>query len=151
MTGPAENGVHLGEANGTHSNGNLRRESGVSQGNGSHHSHLEGHISGSRKSSRASYLKYHESHDRRSHEEPQEFKWPDPTKYNPRSLGFFSLQNPLRKFLIGAIEWRWWDRTVLMLILLNTLQLGFIYNPFDVPALRPDATERDLWTKIGMV
>lgn len=101
---------------------------------------------------RHAYAKYKESHkEHRKSEELQEESWPDPTKYNQRSLFILSLKNPLRRFLIASIEWKWWDRTVLLLILLNTLQLGFIYNPFDVDALRPDSTVRDLWSNVGMV
>jgi len=61
--------------------------------------------------------------------------WPDPRKYSPRSLRLFSLQNPLRKLCIRGIEWKWWDRIVLFVIALNTVQLAMI-DPFDVPSMR---------------
>ena len=106
----------------------------------------------SSKKHRAAYAKYAGAHKERNHsDEVQEEMWPDPTKYNHRSLFLLTLKNPARRFLIASIEWKWWDRTVLLLILLNTLQLGFIYNPFDVDALRPDSSVRDLWANVGMV
>ncbi|EKX47601.1 hypothetical protein GUITHDRAFT_86293, partial [Guillardia theta CCMP2712] len=53
---------------------------------------------------------------------------------SPRSLRLFSLQNPLRKLCIRGIEWKWWDRIVLFVIALNTVQLAMI-DPFDVLSL----------------
>ena len=58
--------------------------------------------------------------------------WPDPDKYDPRSLFCFRLQNPIRKAVIACIEYpvkpggsgmSWWDKTVLVVILLNTVTL----------------------------
>lgn len=55
--------------------------------------------------------------------------WPDPRKYNPRSLYTFRLENVVRKGAIACIENKWWDRVVLSLIMLNTIQvtLRFIH------------------------
>jgi hypothetical protein len=80
--------------------------------------------------------------------EPHGF--PDPRRYNERSLFLFQLQNPLRKLLIRAIEWPWWDRGVLALIFLNTLQLA-AFNPFDVPELNPDPELRNAMEAVGAV
>jgi len=54
--------------------------------------------------------------------------WPDPKKYNKLSLMLLTLENPMRRAAIRGIEWQWWDRSVLVLILLNTIQLA-LYNP----------------------
>ena len=54
--------------------------------------------------------------------------WPDPQKYNTLSLMLLTLENPMRRAAIRGIEWQWWDRSVLGLILLNTIQLA-LYNP----------------------
>ena len=61
------------------------------------------------------------------------------------------LNNPFRKAIIWAIEMKWWDRVVLLLILLNTIQLGLLYDPFDVDGLRPISTQRDALALVGMV
>jgi hypothetical protein len=67
--------------------------------------------------------------------------WPNPRKYNHRSLLLFSLKSPFRRALIAAIEWPWWDRIVLVVIMINSGLLAY-YQPYDVPALRPNDTER---------
>ncbi|KAJ1482877.1 hypothetical protein T484DRAFT_2627850 [Baffinella frigidus] len=103
---------------------------------------------GTKKSNVSSALEKRRQRQLASLLEPQEF--PDPHRYNARSLYCFKLQNPLRKFLIRAIEWKWWDRTVLILIFLNTLQLA-LYDPFDVEALNPDPEYRDAMTAVGAV
>uniref|UniRef100_A0A7S1GW80 EF-hand domain-containing protein n=1 Tax=Hemiselmis andersenii TaxID=464988 RepID=A0A7S1GW80_HEMAN len=120
--------------------GGQRSQEGSGHHRHSHHRHYDA-------------SKYHEKHAQLHHEEEAELRgprWPDPSKYNARSLGFLTLQNPVRKAIIGAIEWPWWDRTVLFLILLNTVQLGFFYDPFDVAPLRPDSTKRDILENVGM-
>jgi hypothetical protein len=76
----------------------------------------------------------------RRHQMPK--SWPDPNKYNPRSLGFLHLDNSLRKLCILGIEWKWWDRIVLGVILLNTIQLA-IYDPFDIEDFRPVSPRRE--------
>jgi hypothetical protein len=50
--------------------------------------------------------------------------WPDPRKYNPRSLYTLRLDNFVRKGAIACIENKWWDRVVLSLIMLNTIQVS---------------------------
>ena len=54
--------------------------------------------------------------------------WPDPSRYNAVTELGMTLSNPIRKAAIRSIEWKWWDRGVLFLIFLNTLQLA-LYNP----------------------
>jgi len=76
--------------------------------------------------------------------------WPDPHKYNPRSFFLFPLDGIVRKVAIRCIEWKWWDRIVLFLIFLNTIQLA-IYNPFDIPLLKPTSPFRDSLEVIGKV
>jgi hypothetical protein len=73
--------------------------------------------------------------------------WPNPHKYNSRSLYLFDLKHPVRRLAIAGIEYRFrgvnvWETTVLALILLNTLQLA-MYDPFDIPALKPVSPFRD--------
>jgi hypothetical protein len=95
----------------------------------------------SRKSQRKAALdlaRQHQQHRR----EAMSTSWPDPRKYNERSLGYFLLDHPLRRGCIWCIEWKWWDRIVLGVIFLNTIQLA-IYDPFDVPDLRPSPQRRD--------
>lgn len=76
--------------------------------------------------------------------------WPDAMIYNPRSLYCLRLRNPIRMICIACIEWKWWDRIVLFLILLNTVQLG-IFDPFDVEQFRPSADRREVFEWIGKV
>jgi hypothetical protein len=73
--------------------------------------------------------------------------WPSPHKYTRRSLYLFDLKHPLRRLAIAGIEYRYrsvnvWETTVLALILLNTVQLA-MYDPFDIPALKPVSPWRD--------
>ena len=63
--------------------------------------------------------------------------WPDPDLYQPRALALLTLQNPLRRMCIAAVEWVWFDRFVLGVILLNSLQLA-MFDPFDIPSLQPN-------------
>lgn len=77
--------------------------------------------------------------------------WPDPLLYNPRSLFLMTLRNPLRRLCIWGIQSKWWDRTVLFLIFLNTLQLGFLYDPFDTPEYNPATQARDNFMLMGQV
>ena len=65
----------------------------------------------------------------------------------------FDLKHPVRRFAIAGLEWRWrgvnvWETTVLVLILLNTVQLA-MYDPFDIPALRPVSPLRDAMEGLG--
>jgi len=53
----------------------------------------------------------------------------------------------LDAFLAG-IENKWWDRVVLSWIFLNTIQLA-MYNPFDIPALKPVSPTRDAMGAVG--
>lgn len=55
-------------------------------------------------------------------------EWPDPKKYNHTTEFLMTLKNPIRRACIRGIEWPWWDRIVLGLIFLNTIQLA-LYNP----------------------
>ena len=74
-----------------------------------------------------------------SNREPR--SWPDPYKYNERSFCLFTLKNPFRKALIACIEWPWWDRTVLMVIFVNSIVLA-MYDPYDIPQLLPTSSKR---------
>lgn len=88
---------------------------------------------------------------RRARRKSEELKeWPDQQKYNPRSLRLFTLTSPFRRWCIRAIEWKWWDRSVLALIFLNTIQLA-MFDPFDTDELRPDPTQRNAMDIIGKV
>jgi hypothetical protein len=71
----------------------------------------------------------HSRHSRHGKRKPT---WPSPDKYNRRSLLLFTLESPVRKFFIAAIEWPWWDRTVLVVIMMNTLIL-LMQDPYDIP------------------
>jgi len=62
----------------------------------------------------------------------------------------FTLDNKFRRLLIRGIEWKWWDRTVLFLIFLNTIQLA-LYEPFDNATLRPGFHKRDVLDICGKV
>jgi hypothetical protein len=67
--------------------------------------------------------------------------WPDDRKYNPRSLFLFTLQNPIRRAAIHAIEWRgFWDKKVLVIIMLNTATLA-MFDCFDLDSMRGCAPE----------
>lgn len=57
-----------------------------------------------------------------------EEEWPDPLKYNASTEFRQSLHNPMRRFAIRCIEWPMWDKCVLLLILINTIQLS-LYDP----------------------
>jgi hypothetical protein len=48
----------------------------------------------------------------------------------------------------AGIENKWWDRVVLSWIFLNTIQLA-MYNPFDIPALKPLSPTRDAIDTVG--
>jgi hypothetical protein len=77
--------------------------------------------------------------------------WPDPNKYNERSFFLFTLNNPFRRTLIACIEWPWWDRTVLFVILINTVVLA-MNDPYDIPQLFPISEKRtvlEFLSKVG--
>jgi hypothetical protein len=76
--------------------------------------------------------------------------WPSPLKYNRRSLQILTLQNPIRRAFIAAIEWPWWDRTVLFVILVNTISL-LCRDPYDIPAFFPDSPTRIVWDTLSTV
>jgi len=61
--------------------------------------------------------------------------WPDDRLYNKRSLFLYNLQSPVRQMAIRMIEWPWWDRKVLIVILMNTCTLA-MYDAFDTPDMR---------------
>ena len=115
-----------------HSHGSVRSH-------GSLHSRSSRKSTASKFSSSLSAL----SQKRRKQKESLANVWPDPHKYNPRSLYMFTLDSKVRRLLIRGIEWKWWDRTVLFLILLNTIQLA-MYEPYDNPTLRPGFHKRDV-------
>jgi hypothetical protein len=66
--------------------------------------------------------------------------------YIPSST-LFSCSLTLDVFSAG-IENKWWDRVVLSWIFLNTIQLA-MYNPFDIPALKPVSPIRDAMDNVG--
>lgn len=76
--------------------------------------------------------------------------WPDPNKYDRRSLCCLTLQNPIRQGLIFAIENPWWDRTVLVVILINTVTL-IARDPYDIPDFKPVSVIRNVWDTMSMV
>jgi len=68
----------------------------------------------------------------------------DDSKYNPRALFLFKTSNPFRRALIRFVEWKWFDRFILLLIFFNC---GFLaaFNPLDTPELNPtQPTKRDV-------
>jgi hypothetical protein len=80
----------------------------------------------------------------------QPASWPDPYKYEARSLFCLTLQNPIRKCLIFAIENRWWDRIVLGIILINTVSL-IARDPYDVEQFQPESKLRTAWETMSTV
>ena len=76
--------------------------------------------------------------------------WPDPEKYNHRSLMLFTLQNPIRRAIIAAIEYPWWDRTVLLVISFNACAL-LSHDPYDVPQLLPTSSRRNVLHVLSQV
>eukprot|EP00286_Rhodomonas_abbreviata_P000279 CAMPEP_0181291404 /NCGR_PEP_ID=MMETSP1101-20121128/1948_1 /TAXON_ID=46948 /ORGANISM="Rhodomonas abbreviata, Strain Caron Lab Isolate" /LENGTH=1755 /DNA_ID=CAMNT_0023395791 /DNA_START=9 /DNA_END=5276 /DNA_ORIENTATION=- len=87
---------------------------------------------------------------RRSRSPRGQNDWPDPNKYNSRSWFLFTLRNPLRKAAIAGIENKWWDRTVLLFIFLNTVQLA-LDDPMDKPEFRPYSLKRDVLNMVSKV
>jgi hypothetical protein len=77
-------------------------------------------------------------------------EWPSPSKYNRRSLLILTLQNPVRRAFIAAIEWPWWDRIVLFVIVVNTISLLF-RDPYDIPAFLPESRMRIIWDTLSTV
>ena len=77
-------------------------------------------------------------------------RWPSVHDYEALSLGVFTLRNPLRKFCIACIEWPWWDKGVLLLIVVNTIQL-MMFDPFDTSAnIEPaQVFTRKAWPPLG--
>jgi hypothetical protein len=61
-----------------------------------------------------------------------------------------TLQNPVRRAFIAAIEWPWWDRVVLFVILVNTVSLLF-RDPYDIPAFVPESRMRIVWDTMSLV
>lgn len=57
-----------------------------------------------------------------------EEEWPNPNKYNVSTEFCQRLNNPMRRIAIRCIEWPMWDKCVLFLILINTIQLS-LYDP----------------------
>ena len=90
----------------------------------------------------------HSSGSRQKRAQRVQNSWPHPEKYNYRSLYLFTLNNPFRKALIAAIEWRWWDRIVLIVIFLNTIILA-LYDPYDIVQLRPVSVKRNAFDWIS--
>jgi hypothetical protein len=78
------------------------------------------------------------------------FHWPNPHKYEAKSLACLTLRNPLRQLCIRGVEWVRWDQGVLALIILNTIQL-MMYDPFDVVANLPTSqmTTGKAWPPLG--
>eukprot|EP00291_Cryptomonas_curvata_P015392 CAMPEP_0172151160 /NCGR_PEP_ID=MMETSP1050-20130122/65_1 /TAXON_ID=233186 /ORGANISM="Cryptomonas curvata, Strain CCAP979/52" /LENGTH=445 /DNA_ID=CAMNT_0012819215 /DNA_START=59 /DNA_END=1393 /DNA_ORIENTATION=- len=76
--------------------------------------------------------------------------WPDPYKYEARSLFCLTLQNPIRQGLIFAIENPWWDRIVLVIILINTVSL-IARDPYDVEQFQPESKLRTAWEILSTI
>jgi len=51
----------------------------------------------------------------------------------PKSLNVFPLDNKFRRSMIWLVEWTWFDRIVMLLIILNTIFLGFVDYSGDNP------------------
>ena len=61
--------------------------------------------------------------------------------YGSRSLFLFPVRHPLRRFAIQAIEWKWFDRIVLLLIVTNCVFLAItdptcVLTPPPIPSVR---------------
>jgi len=50
--------------------------------------------------------------------------------------------------LLTGLENKWWDRVVLSWIFLNMIFLA-MYDPFDIPALKPVSPGRDAFDVVG--
>ena len=79
-----------------------------------------------------------------------EIVWPDPNIFSQRSLVFFTLQNPLRRVVIAAVERPIWDRAVLFVISFNACVL-LSHDPYDVPELLPVSPKRDILHTLSQV
>ena len=64
-----------------------------------------------------------------------------------RALSFFFVYSFFFLNYVAGIEWKWWDRTILCLIFLNTITLA-LYDPFDIPALTPFSPKRNVMTAL---
>jgi hypothetical protein len=80
----------------------------------------------------------------------QPASWPDPCKYEARTLYILTLQNPIRQGLIFAIENPLWDRIVLLIILINTVSL-IARDPYDVEQFQPESKVRTAWEVLSTV
>jgi hypothetical protein len=98
----------------------------------------------SKKSSRSRFS----SSSRRLQGQPA--SWPDPCKYEARTLYILTLQNPIRQGLIFAIENPLWDRIVLLIILINTVSL-IARDPYDVEQFQPESKVRTAWEVLSTV
>ena len=45
-------------------------------------------------------------------------------KFAKQSLGFFTNKNQVRIFMVWLTTWKWFDRIILLLIILNSICLG---------------------------
>lgn len=63
---------------------------------------------------------------------------------------FFGLDHSVRQMAIKGIEWKWWDRVVMILIFLNSVMLA-LHDPFDIPSLKPKSAKRDAIDATGKV
>jgi len=103
------------------------------------------------RASQASIQSWRDKRDQRERDKVANQKWPDDEKYQARSLFLFTLQSPARQTMIRWVEWKWWDRIVLMIILLNTIQLLFI-DPLDNEKTRPNGPQqRNALEVIGQI
>lgn len=69
------------------------------------------------------------------------------TRYTPRSLYCMTLSNPLRRRAIDLLEWRWFDRLILLTIALNC---GFMASD-DPLNLDPASPHMVLLTNMGIL
>jgi hypothetical protein len=63
--------------------------------------------------------------------------------FSPVSLGLFDETSRLRQFLVWLITWAWWDRIILVVILLNTLALAatdYSLGSVDPATMEPDGS-----------
>jgi len=61
-----------------------------------------------------------------------------------------SLDNPFRKKLIGFLEWKWFDRFILVVIFINSCSLA-AFDPLDTVEINPQSTKRDVLQMASLV
>jgi hypothetical protein len=68
-------------------------------------------------------------------------------RFSPVSLGCLPETSALRQFLVWLVTWKWWDRAVLLIILLNTIMLAmtdYSLAGIDWDTMSPDPTKSSI-------